>query len=67
VVVAVIVVGVFVLVAVATAVYLIRQRRFYAPPPSDLRRADDTGSVDYSDYEHGHDLATGYVERGGSF
>jgi hypothetical protein len=66
-VVAALVIGTFVVVVAATTVSLIRQRRFYAPPPSDLRRADDTGSADYSEYEHGHDIATGYVERGGSF
>lgn len=61
---AVIAVGVVAIVAVAW--YLIRQRRYYAPPPADLRRAGDDVN-DYSEYEHGHDIATGFVERGGSF
>ena len=60
------VIGVGVIAIVAVTVYLIRQRRYYAPPPADLRRAGDETS-DYSEYEHGHDIATGFVERGGGF
>jgi hypothetical protein len=62
-----IVIGVAVLAIVGVVLYLVRQSRMYGPPPSDLRRAGDGSREDYSTFEEGHDIATGFVERGGSF
>ena len=60
-----IVLAVFLTFAVAIGIYLVRQRRFYAATPRDLRRVDAETRDNYSVYEQGHDIATSYVERGG--